>query len=86
MSKYEELFEIAEPFQLAQLEKHDKDKDGWDCIDIDYATSKIRKHYKKLYDLIDTENPTEEIDTQIRKEAANIANYAQMILMSLEGE
>ena len=88
-SQYDPMFEAGIEAQLEKMIKNNHKK-GWDDIDIRYAHSKIIDNQLKLPELLYNrhfENPVSnsEIDCEsVRKIAANIANFAHMIILKCD--
>ena len=88
-SQYDPMFEAGIKAQLEEMIKNNH-KTGWDDIDITYAHSKIIDNRIELPKLLYNRhfgNPVSdsEIDCEsVRKIAANIANFAHMIILKCD--
>lgn len=80
---YEKLLNAGNKAQLEKL-KMNEHKDGFDNIDIDDAFEKIGCEYKELaFEFVKKITDKEEYD-KIRHEAADIANFAHMIILACD--
>jgi hypothetical protein len=71
---YTALIESANKAMLEKL-KENEHKNGWDGIDIGYTTKRIFDEYLELCKEVGIRNTRE-----IRREAADVANFAAMII------
>jgi uncharacterized protein YjaG (DUF416 family) len=79
MRDYKALLEAGNRAQLEKL-KENEHKDGFNQIDLEYAVSRIREETEELeVELIFRDN-----DKNIRREAADIANFAHMIIFGCD--
>lgn len=94
MRDYDKLLEAGNKAQLEKLEENNH-KRGFDEIDLDYAYGRIEDELlelkKELYDLYYGEFPCKILKDQyncvdVRKEAADIANFAHMIILKCDQE
>ena len=77
---YRKLLRAGNRAQLEKL-KENSHKDGFDNIDIDYAINRIQtelnelKYARRFYK-----------NNDVRREAADVANFAHMIILSVDNE
>ena len=84
---YEELFQAGNKAQLEKLQQNGHKK-GFDDIDIEYASERIEQEWNELSAevmLIDTFDDEPDYEA-IRHEAADIANFAHMIILKCDKE
>lgn len=83
MREYDELLNSGNAAQVEKL-KMNKHKRGFENIDIGYAEKRLneecRELYLEIYGRIDGEFKTE----KVRHEAADIANFAHMIIFKCD--
>lgn len=75
MRDYEELLKAGNKAQLEKL-KENKHKKGFDEISIPYAYGRMKEEMSELFKARGTEN--------IRLEAADVANFAHMIILKCD--
>ena len=76
---YEKLLKAGNKAQLEKLKEKENIKGGWDDIDLEYAAGRIEGELEELYMALDCED--EYFLEEIRREAADIANFAHMIIL-----
>ena len=84
---YKKLFKAGKKAQLEKLLMNEH-KDGFECIDIEYASDRIEEEWNELSAevmLIDTWEDEPDYK-KIRHEAADIANFAHMIILACDKE
>lgn len=94
-NKYSELFESGNKAQLKQMIKNEH-KEGWNDINIKYAYKRIKQKTRILWREIYLKPFIFMVSgmlvrrykdhRSIRKEAANIANFTQMIILKCDKE
>lgn len=90
-NKYDEMFEAGNKAQLEQMIKH-KHYTGWDNFGIGAGFEGIRKNAIKiesqLYTLFTRQGKKKvSVDYEsVRKRAANIANFAHMMILDCDKE
>ncbi len=84
---YNELFKSGNKAQLEKMIENEDEKGGWDCIDLDFAISEIThniealERYSKALEIDpDLLKDINILHKMIREKAANIANFAHMII------
>lgn len=77
---YNGLFDAVFPAMLEKL-KENEHKCGWDNIEPEYALGRIFDEYLELKDAI----PKGDME-EIRREAADVANFAAMIIYQCDKE
>jgi NTP pyrophosphatase (non-canonical NTP hydrolase) len=82
MNSYNELFEAGNKAQLEKMELNNH-KTGYDNIYINYGYDKIEEELNELYNAIHYGKKDYQA---IREEAADIANYAHMIIYKCDKE
>ena len=85
---YEELFQAGNKAQLEKLHENEH-KDGFDNIDIDYAYIRLEVEMDELLKellLFPSSKDRKKAYEKIRHEAADIANYAYMIILKCDKE
>ncbi len=90
-NEYIELFKTGNAAQLKKMIENENEKSGWDDIDLDYAMEEItinlecmeRYENGKYFDL---EFIRGNLDEMLLEKAANIANFAHMIIYTLSQE
>ena len=91
-SKYNELFEHGNKAQLEQMVKNEHYKSGWDDFGLGAGFKGIRKNAIKIEDQLYTlftrqGRKKDSIDFEsVRKRAANIANFAHMMILDCDKE
>ncbi len=75
---YKELLEAGNRAQLEKLYEN-KHKDGWDDISVGYAISRLKEELRELALAYHTESTK-----HVRREAADIANFAYMIILKCD--
>lgn len=88
MSKYDELFKASKKAQLERMAAHSQ-WSGWDDIRIDYAFGRLSWNRDELLveilnNNIDTILESKEGLALVRKSAADIANFAGMIILQCD--
>jgi len=89
MSKYDKLIEAGNKAQIEKMEENsrkDEFQDRWDNFPIDISIYHMKRNMKKL---IEIEFDMKENDAKmwyeiLRMKAANIANYADMIILKCD--
>ncbi len=77
---YDKLLKSGNNAQLEKL-KENEHKKGFDDIDIDYSFRRLHDELRELF----SELAEDVIDyTKVRKEAADIANFAHMIIFKCD--
>lgn len=84
-NKYDEMFKAGNNAQLEQMKKHESSKSGYEDADIFYAARKITDYIPILLKLSLLTSKGRNIE-RLRKEAANISNYAHMIILKCDKE
>lgn len=84
---YDELLQAGNKAQLEKLIENEH-KDGFDDIDIEYALDRLLDEYIELRKEIKSLNDsTSKIwHRRIRHEAADVANFAHMIILRCDKE
>ncbi len=75
MRAYDELLEAGNRAQLEKLHENSH-KRGFDSIDLAYALSRIQEEVAELC--------AADTDQELRREAADIANFAHMIIYAID--
>ncbi len=78
MRDYNKLLHAGNRAQVEKLIENSH-KAGWDNIGIDYAINRIEDEVRELHTAIDKRDVKE-----IRREAADIANFAHMIILTCD--
>ena len=89
MKDYSQLFIHGNQAQLEKL-KENESTEGFDNIDIQYAMTRLYEEHVELHNLLiddDNEEWRKKLDyEQIRREAADVANFAHMIILKCDKE
>jgi NTP pyrophosphatase (non-canonical NTP hydrolase) len=80
MRDYEQLFQAGNSAQREKL-KENEHKSGFDDIEINYAIRRISEELQELKDAYLNKGLSE-----VREEAADIANFAHMIINKIDIE
>lgn len=86
MINYKELLTHGNEAQLEKL-KENKSKCGFDNVKIYYAAQRIYQEYNELITEVNNQMLSEKDRlNRIRREAADVANYAHMIILKCDKE
>jgi len=82
---YQKLLQSANTAMLEKLKKNDH-KSGFDNIDFIYALDRTFKEWLELRDAMMKGLYKKEIISEVRAEAADVANFAAMIIYRCDNE
>jgi len=80
---YKKLLESGNKAQLEKL-KNNEHKSGFENLDIDYAFERLKEEVHEL--LVELQGVKERNPSDIRSEAADVANFAYMIILKCDQE
>lgn len=92
MTDYDKMFKAGNKAQLEQMVKYDRIRSGWDNFPILESFEGIRKaavfiERMLFHEFTNTSKPLTKSQVEIlRSKAANISNYAHMIILNCDEE
>ncbi len=83
MRDYKRLFDAGNAAQLEKLRQNEHKK-GWDSVTFEYAYFRLIEEVGELSEALRAQEVNPEGYKNIRQEAADVANFAHMIILKCD--
>lgn len=89
--KYQEMFQAGNKAQLEKMIENEDKKSGWDNIGLGFASCELINNAECIHRYVKAKNIDQSLlkdglDEMIRAKAANVANFAHMIILQCDKE